>query len=56
MPASQADGPGRHVGAERVEVAVGHVDDAHDAVDEGEPAGDEEEDGRVEEGVQDVDD
>ena len=51
-----ADDPRGHVGAERIEVAVGHVHDAHDAVDQGESARDEEEDGRVEERVQDVDD
>jgi hypothetical protein len=37
----QPHAPGRDVGAERVEVAVRHVDDAHDPVDEGEPARDE---------------
>ena len=34
---------------------MGEVDDAHHAVDEGEAAGDEEQDGCIEEGVEDVD-
>jgi hypothetical protein len=45
----EADDPCRHIRAERVEVAVGHVHDAHDAVDEGQPARNEKEDGSVEE-------
>src|SRR5437764_3712566 len=50
-----ADRPGRHVRAERVEVAVGHVHDTHDAVDETQAAGDQEEDRGVEERVDEVD-
>ena len=46
--------PGRHEGPEGVEIAVGQVDDVHDAVDEAEPAGDEKEHCRVEERVEDV--
>src|SRR5207237_1378000 len=49
------DRPRRRVRAERVEVAVGEVDDAHDAVDQAEAAGDEEEDRRVEQRVEEVD-
>ena len=51
-----ADHPGRDVGAERVERAVRQVDDAHDAVDEAQARGDEEEHRRVEERVEHLDD
>ena len=49
LGAGQADRPRRHVRADGVEIAVGHVHDPHHAVDEREPGGDEEEDRRVEE-------
>src|SRR5262249_56598616 len=51
----RADDPRGHVRAEGVDVAVGQVHDAHDAVDEAEPASDQEEDRRVEERVEQVD-
>src|SRR2546425_12341526 len=50
------DRPRRDVRAEGVEVAVGHVHDPHDAVDEAQAARDEEEDRRVEQRVEEVDD
>src|SRR5207245_6509009 len=50
-----ADRPGCHVRAEGVEVAVREVHDPHDAVDEAEPAGDQKEDRRVQERVEEVD-
>src|SRR5262249_19685786 len=51
----RADDPRRHVGAEGVDVAVRQVHDAHDPVDEAEAARDQEEDRRVEERVENVD-
>src|SRR5262249_53812501 len=51
----RADDPRGHVRAEGVDVAVGQVHDAHDAVDEAEPARDQEEDRRVEQRVEQVD-
>src|SRR5262249_34148257 len=54
LAAGEADRPRRHVRANGVEVAVGHVHDPHHAVDERETGGDEEEDRRVEQRVEDL--
>src|SRR5262245_16865282 len=49
-----ADGPGRHVRAERIEGTVRQVDDAHHAINQAETRGDEKQNGGVEDGVEDL--
>ena len=51
-----ADDPGRDVGAERIEGAMRQIDDAHDAVDEAQARGDQKQNRRVEERIEQLDD
>ena len=44
-----ADDPGRDVGAERIERPMREIDDTHDAIDEAQARGDQEQNRRVEE-------
>ena len=49
-----ADRPGRDIGAERIQLTVRKVDDAHDAVNQAQARGNEEKNGRVENGIQNL--
>ena len=51
----QTDRPGRDECAERVEVSVREIEDAHHAVDQAQSAGDQKEHGAVQQRIQNVD-
>jgi hypothetical protein len=51
-----ADGPCGDIGAECIEAAMRHIHDPHDAVNEAQAGGDQEENRGVEKGIEDLDD